>query len=160
MLEISDISADELEGNDDEGVDLITLATDGTVYHILNTNTKNSETDQETMLDEKIGSAYYDPWKFHIDKIKKNDIVFLYQSGKGIIAFGEGTGVVNVRDYCGDKDEEHYMPLTDFHQLDTPISAFEMKTIASRNFNFMRTMFKIDAQSGLLIMNVCKERQI
>lgn len=63
-------------------------------------------------------AAYFSPWKDRIDLVQPNDLVFLYSNGKGIIARGIATGVVEISDYGNDgglyEDEQHYMHLNRF----------------------------------------------
>ncbi|HIF9354096.1 TPA: hypothetical protein ACX6RJ_002102 [Photobacterium damselae] len=109
-------------------------------FHVLNTNKKNDLNDHKEMLDKGIAAAFYDPWKFNIDRIQKNDIVFLYENGVGIVAYGKSTGETLRKDRYGDKDECHYQKLQDFVVLKTPVSASEIKKILDRNVVFLRTM--------------------
>ena len=57
-------------------------------FHVLNTNRRNSDMDEYWMLKNEAAAAFYSPWKEQIDKIQKGDVVFLYSSGVGIIAYG------------------------------------------------------------------------
>lgn len=109
-------------------------------FHILNTNKRNDENDQVMMMERKIAAAFYDPWKKNIDRIKKNDIVFLYENGIGIIAYGKGSGNRMSEAKYGDPDECYYQELNDFKVLKTPIPAREVKKILGRNVVFLRTM--------------------
>lgn len=109
-------------------------------YHLLNTNKGNNISDHEMMLEEGIAAAFYDPWKYNIDRIKKDDIVFLYENGQGIVAYGRGTGITNKRDHEGNKDECHYQELQVFSRIETPLSASEIKKILNREVVFLRTM--------------------
>ena len=120
-------------------------------YYILNTNYSNSEIDHNDMLENRKCAAYYDPWKYKIDKLNKGDLVFLYQSGVGIVAFGEADGKVNICDYQNnpkEKDEEYYMFLKNFNKIKKPLEAWEIKNITEINYVFMQTMFAIDSESG------------
>ena len=58
-------------------------------YFILNTNIGNTQEDHDDMLSNGKAAAYFDPWKFKIERLAKGDVVFLYQNGVGIVAFGE-----------------------------------------------------------------------
>lgn len=109
-------------------------------FHVLNTNKRHSIEDHEEMLSEGIAAAFYDPWKQNINRIKKNDIVFLYENGTGIVAYGKGSGEVLKRNHNGDKDQCHYQKLVDFKVLDKPMSASEVKKTLNRNVVFLRTM--------------------
>jgi hypothetical protein len=55
--------------------------------------------------------------------------VFLYRSGEGIIARGVATGIVEVNDYQGNQNEEHYMNLTRFELLNSSLPAREITAI-------------------------------
>lgn len=109
-------------------------------FHVLNTNKRHSIEDHEEMIGEGIAAAFYDPWKHNIDRIKKNDVVFLYENGTGIIAYGKGTGEVLKRDHNGNKDECHYQKLVDFKVLEKPMPASDVKKALNRNVVFLRTM--------------------
>ncbi|GKV90430.1 hypothetical protein [Pectobacterium carotovorum] len=109
-------------------------------FHILNTNKAHSDEDSEWMATKGIAAAFYDPWKWNINRIEANDVVFLYENGKGIVAYGRGAGEVKVCDYNGDKDQCHYQELEGFKVLEKPISAAEIKKILERNVVFLRTM--------------------
>jgi hypothetical protein len=109
-------------------------------FYVLNTNKGNSLDDHELMLKDMEAAAFYDPWKFNINRIKKGDVIFLYENGVGIVAYGKGTGDTLIRDYDSDKNECHYQLLQDFVKLMNPISAKEIKKILNRNVVFLRTM--------------------
>jgi hypothetical protein len=109
-------------------------------FHILNTNKAHSDEDSEWMISKGIAAAFYDPWKWNINRINANDVVFLYENGKGIVAHGRGTGEVKTCDRNGDKDECHYQELEGFKVLENPLSAAGIKKILDRNVAFLRTM--------------------
>lgn len=120
-------------------------------YYILNTNFRNDEADHKSMLKEKIAAAYFSPWKHKIENISKGDVVFLYQSGVGIVAVGKASGKLKIRNYHADSkhiDEEYYMKLNQFHLLEAPLSASEIKGVTGVNHRFMSTMFGVDADNG------------
>lgn len=109
-------------------------------FYVLNTNKRHNEDDQDYMLSLGIAAAFYEPWKYNIDRIKEGDIVFLYENGVGIIAYGKGSGVTKKKDRHEDKDECHYQELDEFVVLDKPLSAACIKEILNRNVVFLRTM--------------------
>lgn len=109
-------------------------------FHILNTNKAHNDEDHEWMLAHKAAAAFYSPWKFNIDRIKKGEVVYLYENGKGIVAYGHATGEVRVRDHEGEKDECHYQILDKFKILEKPLSAAAIKKVLERNVVFLRTM--------------------
>ena len=109
-------------------------------FHILNTNRAHSDEDQEMMLAEGIAAAFYDPWFKNINRIKRGDWIFLYQNGKGIIAYGQGTGQTLERDHEGNSNACRYQKLTGFTVLKNPMTAQEVKALLDRNVVFLRTM--------------------
>ena len=111
-----------------------------TGFHILNTNKAHTDDDHEWMLANKAAAAFYEPWKFNINRIKKGEVVFLYENGKGIVAYGRGTGDVQLREHEGKKDECHYQTLEGFTILEQPLSAAAIKKALDRNVVFLRTM--------------------
>jgi hypothetical protein len=120
-------------------------------YAILNTNIGNSQDDHKSMIKEKIAAAYFSPWKHKIENLAKGDIVFLCQSGVGIVAVGRASGELQIRNYHNNQkhvDEEYFMKLQQFHLLGSPMSASEIKGVTGVNHRFMSTMFSVDADSG------------
>lgn len=91
--------------------------------YIINTNLTHNPNCEQQMLQQEKCAAYYSPWKHYISLIRPNDLVFLYSNGKGIIARGIATGIVETADYENNIEEEHYMELSSFVQLDTPMEA-------------------------------------
>ena len=132
-------------------------------YFILNTNSSNSEDDHNSMLAEHIAAAYFSPWKNKIKNLSKGDIVFLYQSGNGIVAVGKVEGKLKKRNYQNNPkhvDEEYYMKLVNFHLLNNPMKASEIKEVTGINHRFMSTMFALDAESGKNLYKEVKVRGI
>lgn len=119
-------------------------------YHLLNTNKRHNIQDTGRMLDEQIAAAFYKPWKLNINRIKSGDVVFLYENGVGIVAFGYASGETLVRDYNGDAGEFYYQHLSSFKKLVKPIAASEVKKILNANIVFLRTMVSISDGHKLL----------
>lgn len=119
-------------------------------YHLLNTNRGNNLSDHEMMLKDGVAAAFYEPWKNNIDRIAMDDIVFLYENGRGIVAYGRGTGVTKTADHEGNKDECHYQELQEFKRLETPLSAAEIKKTLNREVVFLRTMTGVANGAKLL----------
>lgn len=120
-------------------------------YYILNTNINNSEDDHNAMLREKKAAAFYSPPKFNIEKLNRGDIIFLYESGVGIVAVGIADGNLQKRNYHDEPeevDEEYFMKLNKFHLLTRPISPSEIREITGINYVFNRTMFGVDSDNG------------
>lgn len=120
-------------------------------FYILNTNYKNDPADHDDMIKNKKAAAYFDPWKYKIDRLSKGDTVFLYKSDFGIVAMGRASGKLQTAPYHGDQkltDEEHFMVLDRFQNVNPPLPASKIKKITGTNYVFRGTMFSIDEESG------------
>lgn len=120
-------------------------------FYILNTNYSNDPSDDKDMIHNQKAAAYFDPWKRNIERIKKNDKVFLYRSGKGIVAVGIASGKIEKKPYHGEekhKDEEYCMKLDKFKKLKQSLPASDIRKITGVNYRFMSTMFAVSKDSG------------
>jgi hypothetical protein len=120
-------------------------------FYMLNTNYGNSPEDHEEMLRNRKAAAYFDPWKFKIERLERGDVVFLYQVGVGIVAYGRVAGKLIKAPYHGnpeEQDEEYSKKLDPFKLLAPPLSAEEIRRITGTNHSFRGTMFALDAVSG------------
>lgn len=125
-------------------------------YYILNTNLQDGSdtTDHDDMLAKAKAAAYFEPWKFKIERLQRGDCVFLYQSRAGIVAIGKADGRLQKSAYRGESDDgeggtaEYSMRLLSFQRVSPPLKAAEIKTITGVNYVFMPTMFGIDKDSG------------
>jgi len=131
-------------------------------YYILNTNFRNDQQDHEDMISNGRAAAYFDPWKFKIERLKKGDVIFLYQSGMGVVAVGEADGNLQKRPYHGKPeniDEEYFMKLRRFERVSPPLRAAEIKRITGIDHRFMSVMFGLDADSGKALRQHIHDRQ-
>ena len=124
----------------------------GTNFYILNTNKTNDLETHEDMLKNGVAAAFCDPWKFNIERLKKGDVVFLYESGTGIVATGKASGKVEKSDHEGVKDDAYHQKLDDFRKV-KPLSAKEIKKVTNASLVFLKTMFKIPAVLGTKIQD-------
>lgn len=114
---------------------------DGRLFHyVLNTNKANSSEDHEAMLSEGIAAAFEDGYKEKIDRIKKSDIVFLYESGRGIVGYGLANGVTEERDHFGVPGKTRFQRLDGFIRLSKPVSAKEICQRLGRTIRFAQTL--------------------
>jgi hypothetical protein len=130
-------------------------------YYIVNTNYRNDTQDHDMMLKEHVAAAFFTPWKEKIARIAKGDVVFLYQSGVGIVAVGVANGKLKKRPYQGNAehpDEDFSMPLTKFQTIDEPVTAAEIKEFCGVNYRFMSTLFSIDAEAGRKLDTVIRSQ--
>lgn len=116
--------------------------------YVVNTNSKTDPKYTEDMIKEKKAAAYWPGWREKIAKLQKGDIVFLYKSGTGIVAYGKADGKLNKCECDGYEDYEYNMHLDDFVVLKDPISAAEMKEITDCGYNFRQTLFSISQSSA------------
>ena len=150
------IAVDELKLNQTEDIKLFNIPKEegDTSYFLLNTNKRHDVTDQDDMLQNHIAAAYYDPWKKCIDRIKKDDYVFLYENGVGIIAYGVASGETLKKEKNGDPDECYYQKLSEFTVLKTPIDSHRIKTDLRQHIVFLRTMTELPPNASILIDNI------
>ncbi|SJM95529.1 hypothetical protein [Crenothrix polyspora] len=119
-------------------------------YVFLNTNKRNSHDDHSYMISNGIAAAFYNPWKFKIDTLKKGDVIFLYESGAGIVGVGKADGNTEILDKGKDVGETHQQKLINYRSV-KPFSAREIKKLTGTNMRFLHTMFKVKAAHGDLI---------
>ena len=117
--------------------------------YIINTNRSNQPIDEKDMLNNKKCATYNGYWKFYIDEISANDMIFLYSSGIGIIARGIASGISEVKAYNGREDEEHYMELDRFQILKTPLPAATIKQIIEYDIKLTDTVTTLADKFGL-----------
>ena len=130
-------------------------------YFILNTNHRNNPADQDDMLRLQKAAAYFSPWKRKIDQLSPGDMVFLYQSGSGIVGCGTVSGSREKAPYRGNPnypEEEYFVRLIRFQRVDPPLPASVIKTISGRNYSFRGTMFSIDEESANTICDAIDSR--
>ena len=121
-----------------------------TRYFLLNTNKVNDIDDHDFMLKNQVAAAFEDGYKEKIAKFKKGDWVFLYESGQGIIAFGQASGRLEKAPHYGREDKTYYQRLEGFTRLSKAIKASEIKRILNRSFPFAQTLAQITDGEKLL----------
>jgi hypothetical protein len=119
-------------------------------YIFLNTNKRNDPNDHFYMVSKGIAAAFYDGWKQKIDTLRKGDVVFLYESGVGIVGVGKANGDTETLDKGNDPGEHHQQKLINYRKV-SPLSAREIKKLTGTNMRFLQTMFKVKAAHGALI---------
>lgn len=122
-----------------------------TRYFLLNTNKVNDIDDHDFMLKNQVSAAFEDGYKEKIAKFKKGDWVFLYESGQGIIAFGQASGRLEKAPHYGREDKTYYQRLEGFTRLSKAIKASEIKRILNRSFPFAQTLAQITDGEKLLL---------
>ncbi len=124
--------------------------TDKGRYFLLNTNSANDVADHDFMINEKVAAAFEDGYKEKINRLKKGDWVFLYASGKGIVAYGQANGKVEKAPHYHRENKTFFQRLDPFTKLTTPIKAREIKEILEREFPFAQTLSRINGGEKLL----------
>ncbi|MFS8150147.1 hypothetical protein [Vreelandella titanicae] len=113
---------------------------EGRRYYLLNTNKANSVEDHQMMLEEQVAAAFEDGWKQKIERIRSGDVVFLYESGRGVVAYGIARGEVLKAPHEGRKNATYYQSLDDFKRLDSPVSAKGIQQALGRKIRFVHTL--------------------
>ena len=128
--------------------------------HIVNTNTSYFGNIKEKEMLEKHWASACGGQKWTIDKIKKQDIVFLYSTGKGIIAYGVSSSQVKGQDDVDEgKDYNHYVELDKFQILVNPISANTINKLCGTSWKFRNTRFGISKESADIIIKYINDNE-
>jgi hypothetical protein len=73
----------------------------GDGFYVVNTNFGNEPADDAAMLKERKVAALLVPWKLKIARLKRDDRIFLYRSGTGVVAIGKAGGKLKRRGQKG-----------------------------------------------------------
>src|SRR5690606_29509369 len=103
-------------------------------------NKTHDVADHEFMLREGVAAAFEDGYKEKIDRFEKDDVIFLYESGKGIVAYGFASGETKKKDHRGRADKTHYQHLEGFTKLAKPATAKDICNILKRNIKLVQTL--------------------
>jgi hypothetical protein len=131
---------------------------------VVNTNATYMPVAFQEMLEEKKASAFGDR-KYAVDRIQKNDRVFLYHTGVGIIACGRARDKCRSNDYRADKEEEHYISLNLEYSANPKIEqslclpAYEINRKLGSSHRFRQTAFSISKEMGDEIERLLKARR-
>ena len=133
------------------------LPSNQTSYYLLNTNTQEGMRDQHNMLTQSCASAFFDPAKRNIDRLKEGDRVFLYQNRVGIIATGIASGTTIISDYIHETDGNVYPNETHCQKLDSFLKDFQItlkscKEITKTNLPILRAMSRISEGQGKALL--------
>jgi len=109
-------------------------------YYVLNTNKANHVADHDFMLGEGVAAAFEDGYKEKIERFKAGDVIFLYESGAGIVAFGSASGVTERKPHLGKPDKTYYQKLDDFSRLNEPFSPKDITRVLLRRIKFVQTL--------------------
>lgn len=116
-------------------------------YYFVNTNKANDPITHKNMLANGTAAAFLDPWKRKINRLKTGDVVFLYESGVGIVATGVASGKTEMLPYEGKADEEYRQQLSDYKRV-KPFSAKEIKALIEKSLFYYNTMFRVSSEEG------------
>lgn len=119
-------------------------------YYVLNTNKVHDLDDHEYMLREHVAAAFEDGYKDKIDRFRKGDTIFLYESGRGIVAFGTADGTTHKKDHYGVADKTHFQKLDNFVRLTTPSSPKDICRVLGRNIKFVQTLTELSDGKAML----------
>lgn len=131
----------------------------GVSYFLLNTNKTNSIIDHNTILGQGIAATFEDDYIGKMNRIKKGDVVFLYESGSGIVAYGIGSGQ-NIDEANPERinhNSMRYQILSDFTLLDKPFAARDVKRVLNNEIPFAQTLSRV-ANGDVLFKQIKKQK--
>lgn len=134
---------DELYKNELSDIDLDSEKESNKSYYLLNTNKGNDIEDHRRMLRDGVAAAFEDGYKEKIDKIKTGSTVFLYESGRGIVAYGQADKEVKVEAHNGRPGKTHLRRLNQFTLLKTPISSKDINKILERKLIPVQALIRL-----------------
>nr|WP_158651930.1 hypothetical protein [Marinobacterium profundum] len=109
-------------------------------YYVLNTNKTHDVADHDFMLNKGVAAAFEDGYKEKINRFKKGDMIFLYESGKGIVAYGNAEGNTQKAPHNGREDKTHYQTLEGFRKLHKSLSPKDIRRVLDRNIKFVQAL--------------------
>ncbi|WP_123805830.1 hypothetical protein [Neisseria chenwenguii] len=119
------------------------------MFYLLNTNKTNCQADHDWMLANRC-AATFGKVAHKIDGVAAGSTVFLYESGRGIIACGRA-GAVVAETACGYREGRvRHRALEDFAPLAQPLNAAQIKTALGRNVSFLATLIRLPDGEKLL----------
>ena len=112
-------------------------------HYIFNTNKGNEPLCDAWMIANKSVAAYYDKWSKHVDRLAVGDVVYLFRSGTGLVAYGyvadeESRSTDDPGSIAGNAKGKAKR-LDPFIIFETPVSAAEVRKNMKRDVIFMRT---------------------
>ncbi len=120
-------------------------------YYVLNTNKVNGVADHDFMMSEGVAAAFEDDYKEKINRFQAGDTIFLYESGKGIVAYGQADGVTQKAPHNGRADKTHYQKLNDFKKMEKPLSPKDICRVLGRNIKFVQVLTYLADGESLLV---------
>ena len=130
-------------------------------FWLFNTNETYRPETRDYMFERCCICAQYSA-KDHVDLVSKSETVFIYENGTGIIAYGVANGEVVLSDYEGYANERHEMLLQPFHELETPITTFEISDLSKKldgvGIYYARTASPLRPHTGKKLLQMAKQR--
>lgn len=133
--------------------------------YVVNTNDSWDKDAYKYMITESCAAAYRGR-KTAVDSIQKNDRVFLYHTGLGMIATGKAKDSFRVSDFQGETDALHYVPC-EFDIIldpgrkedrDRVVSAREINQALGTGYKFRQTTFSISDEKADKIEELLREK--
>lgn len=121
---------------------------------MVNTNISNNAADHDYMLRKHRAAAFYSPWKEKIEKyLAPGDMVYLYQSGVGLVAYGRVDTQPQRKGLEGDPSqiEESYVDLVEFRVLKAPVAPSMIRKVMRYDIPFRHTLVRLPNTGGELL---------
>lgn len=113
-------------------------------FFMLNTNFTNDRGTHFEMLKNHEAAAFCDSHKHVIKRLKEGDIVYLYQSTRGVVARGVVKGGLKKSSHEGIDNAKYSVDLAEFDSGFTPVTAKQFKKLSKKDANFRMTLVRLD----------------
>lgn len=119
-------------------------------FFLLNSCKRYSLSDSNYMINNGVAAAF-DGHKNKINRLRKNDVVFLFENGRGIVGIGNASGKTVTKNHGNDVGQTHEQELLNYSKV-KPFSAREIRKTIDRKLPYLATLFKLsNANDGIEI---------
>lgn len=119
-------------------------------FFFLNSCKRYSLSDSEYIINNGVAAAFDDK-KIKINQLRKNDVVFIFENGKGIVGVGRASGKTVTKDHGNDVGQTYEQELLNYSKV-KPLSVRDIYKAINKKLPYLATLFKLsDSNDGIEI---------
>ena len=119
-------------------------------FFFLNSCKRYSLSDSNRMINEGVAAAF-DGHKNKINRLRKDDVVFIFENGKGIVGVGRASGKTVTKDHGNDVGQTYEQELLNYSKV-KPFSVRDIRKTIDKKLPYLATLFKLsNANDGIEI---------